>query len=54
VTSKNGDNIETTLTPLTLSSNKTYNLNLNIASAVQKLSADGVFGSPADAGNSGN
>ena len=51
VTTKNGDNIETTLTPLTLSANKTFNLNLNIASAVQKISADGVFGSPADAGN---
>ena len=51
VTTKNGDNIETTLTSLTLAANKTFNLNINIASAVQKISADGVFGSPADAGN---
>jgi hypothetical protein len=50
---KNGDNIETTLSPLTLTANKTFNLKINIAGAVQKASpdGDGIFGSPADAGN---
>jgi hypothetical protein len=50
---KNGENIMTTLSPLTLQANKTFNLKINIAGAVQKASpdGDGIFGSPADAGN---
>ena len=53
VAEKNGDNIITTLSPLTLQANKTFNLKINIAGAVQKASpdGDGIFGSPADAGN---
>ena len=53
VAEKIGDNITTTLSPLTLQANKTFNLKINIAGAVQKASpdGDGIFGSPADAGN---
>ncbi len=54
VAEKNGENIITTLSPLTLQANKTFNLKINIAGAVQKAigaGGDGIFGSPADAGN---
>lgn len=53
VAEKNGDNVVTTLSPLTLEANKSYNLKINVAGAVQKASpdGDGIFGSPADAGN---